>query len=257
MHLLPHAAVSALVLCRPAAASPSLNNHFRHHQASLQVGSEGPDRAVAVLQGYKLLNLALEYDQAAAEQFNSWTAVERVRERVSPLHHQLLSPPHRIAVLLLYVMHQDMDLQLEVGVGAGARAGSLPSRLLSCGCCWSGGHKDQHTRPLAPDECVSMCAHSAWTHACHLHHAHAQVIRLLGQLAARLPDLVSLLQPNFDESAAILIRQGFAQVRVLLGMQCRAAPPLSPQPLSSILSVYGHVACMPVPQPGACLPAEL
>jgi hypothetical protein len=41
-----------------------------------------------------------------------------------------------------------------------------------------------------------------------------QVIKLLSQLAARLPDLVGLLQPNFDESAALLIRQGFAQVRV-------------------------------------------
>lgn len=40
-----------------------------------------------------------------------------------------------------------------------------------------------------------------------------QVIRLLSQLAARLPDIVGLLQPNFDESAAVLIRQGFAQVR--------------------------------------------
>jgi hypothetical protein len=80
----------------------------------MQVGNEGPDRAAAVLEGFRLLNAALEYDQAAAEQFNAWTAVERVRERVAPLHSQLLVPQHRIAVLLLYVMHQDMALQYEV-----------------------------------------------------------------------------------------------------------------------------------------------
>jgi hypothetical protein len=39
-----------------------------------------------------------------------------------------------------------------------------------------------------------------------------QTIRLLSQLAARLPDIVGLLQPNYDDSAAIIIRQGLAQV---------------------------------------------
>lgn len=40
-----------------------------------------------------------------------------------------------------------------------------------------------------------------------------QVIKLLGQLSSRLPDIVHLLQPNYDDSAVIIIRQGFAAVR--------------------------------------------
>lgn len=39
-----------------------------------------------------------------------------------------------------------------------------------------------------------------------------QAIRLLSQLSARMPDMVHLLQPNFDDTAAIIIRTGFAQV---------------------------------------------
>lgn len=39
-----------------------------------------------------------------------------------------------------------------------------------------------------------------------------QAIRLLSQLAARLPDMVHLLQPHMDDTAAIIIRQGFAMV---------------------------------------------
>jgi len=43
-------------------------------------------------------------------------------------------------------------------------------------------------------------------------HCPFQAIRLLSQLSARLPDMVHLLQPNFDDTAAIITRQGFAQV---------------------------------------------
>jgi hypothetical protein len=39
-----------------------------------------------------------------------------------------------------------------------------------------------------------------------------QAIRLLSQLSARMPDIVHLLQPNFDDTAAVILRQGFAQV---------------------------------------------
>jgi hypothetical protein len=39
-----------------------------------------------------------------------------------------------------------------------------------------------------------------------------QAIKLLGQLSSRLPDIVHLLQPNYDDSAVIIIRQGFAAV---------------------------------------------
>lgn len=83
-------------------------------QESMQAGNEGPDRAAAVLEGFKLLSLALEYDTAAAEQFNNWKGVERARERVAPLQYQLINPQYRLAVLLLYVMHQDMGLQFQV-----------------------------------------------------------------------------------------------------------------------------------------------
>jgi hypothetical protein len=41
---------------------------------------------------------------------------------------------------------------------------------------------------------------------------YVQAIRLLSQLSARMPDIVHLLQPNFDDTAAIILRQGFAQV---------------------------------------------
>jgi hypothetical protein len=37
------------------------------------------------------------------------------------------------------------------------------------------------------------------------------VVKLLAQLASRLPNLVQLLQPNFDDSEALLLRQGCAQ----------------------------------------------
>lgn len=47
-------------------------------------------------------------------------------------------------------------------------------------------------------------------------HAHAacrclQAVKLMSQMAARLPDLVQLLQPNFDDTAALDIRRGCAQ----------------------------------------------
>lgn len=42
----------------------------------------------------------------------------------------------------------------------------------------------------------------------------SQVIRLLTQVSGRLPDIVHLLQPNFDDTAAVIIRQGFAMVSV-------------------------------------------
>jgi hypothetical protein len=38
-----------------------------------------------------------------------------------------------------------------------------------------------------------------------------QAVKLLAQLASRLPNLVQLLQPNFDDSEALLLRQGCAQ----------------------------------------------
>lgn len=47
--------------------------------------------------------------------------------------------------------------------------------------------------------CLALCA---WL----------QVISLLSTLSARLPDIVHILQPNFDDSAVILIRDGFAHV---------------------------------------------
>jgi hypothetical protein len=39
----------------------------------------------------------------------------------------------------------------------------------------------------------------------------SQAVKLLAQLASRLPNLVQLLQPNFDDSEALLLRQGCAQ----------------------------------------------
>jgi len=38
-----------------------------------------------------------------------------------------------------------------------------------------------------------------------------QAVKLMSQMAARLPDLVQLLQPNFDDTAALDIRRGCAQ----------------------------------------------
>ncbi|KAF6258705.1 hypothetical protein COO60DRAFT_1638930 [Scenedesmus sp. NREL 46B-D3] len=114
--------------------------------ASMEVGPEGPPRQQAVLQGLKLLNLALEYDTAAAEQLSALS----VRERVAPLQGLLAASPRRLAGLLQYVLYADTDIQLEA-------------------------------------------------------------VKLLAQLAARLPNLVQLLQPNFDDSEALLLRQGCAQ----------------------------------------------
>jgi hypothetical protein len=37
-----------------------------------------------------------------------------------------------------------------------------------------------------------------------------QAVKLLAQMASRLPNLVQLLQPNFDDSEALLLRQGCA-----------------------------------------------
>lgn len=111
--------------------------------ASMEVGPEGPPRQQAVLQGLKLLNMALEYDVAAAEQLSALS----VRERVAPLQGLLAASPRRLAVLLQYVLYADTDIQLEA-------------------------------------------------------------VKLLAQLAARLPNLVQLLQPNFDDSEALLLRQG-------------------------------------------------
>jgi hypothetical protein len=52
---------------------------------------------------------------------------------------------------------------------------------------------------------TSCCAFSA---CCPL---FPQAVKLLAQLASRLPNLVQLLQPNFDDSEALLLRQGCAQ----------------------------------------------
>lgn len=38
-----------------------------------------------------------------------------------------------------------------------------------------------------------------------------QAVKLISQLAARLPNLVALLQPNFEDAGALAIRQGCAQ----------------------------------------------
>lgn len=76
----------------------------------MEVGSEGPPRQAAVLQGLRLLNLAMEYDQAAAEQLSTLS----VRERLAPLQGLLASPPRRLAVLLQYVLYPDTNIQLEV-----------------------------------------------------------------------------------------------------------------------------------------------
>jgi nuclear pore complex protein Nup205 len=76
----------------------------------MEVGPEGPPRQQAVLQGLKLLNMALEYDTAAAEQLSALS----VRERVAPLQGLLASSPRRLAGLLQYVLYADTDIQLEV-----------------------------------------------------------------------------------------------------------------------------------------------
>lgn len=83
----------------------------------MEVGLEGPARQQAVLQGLKLLNMALEYDVAAAEQLSALS----VRERVAPLQGLLAASPRRLAVLLQYVLYADTDIQLEVSM-----AGQLP-----------------------------------------------------------------------------------------------------------------------------------
>ncbi|KAF8066245.1 NUP205 [Scenedesmus sp. PABB004] len=114
--------------------------------ASMEAGSEGPPRQAAVLEGLRLLNSALEYDTAAAEQLAGLS----VRERLAPLHSLLLSPARRLPTLLQYLLYPDEAVQLEAA-------------------------------------------------------------KLLAALAARLPNLVPLLQPNFDDGPALLVRQGAAQ----------------------------------------------
>lgn len=73
-------------------------------------GTEGPHRLAAVLAAFRLINTALRFDEDAAAALNSLT----VRERVAPLHMQLINPQHRLAVLLQYVLYNNMDLQHEV-----------------------------------------------------------------------------------------------------------------------------------------------
>jgi hypothetical protein len=74
-------------------------------------GTEGPHRLAAVLAAFQLINTALRFDEDAAAALNSLT----VRERVAPLHMQLINPQHRLALLLQYVLYANMDLQHEVG----------------------------------------------------------------------------------------------------------------------------------------------
>jgi hypothetical protein len=88
-------------------------------------GTEGPYRLAAVLAGFRLLNTVLQYDMGAAEAINSMT----VRERVAPLHMQLVNPQRRLAVLLQYVLYPNMDLQYEVG----ARSWGLVAANEMCG----------------------------------------------------------------------------------------------------------------------------
>lgn len=76
----------------------------------MEAGSEGPARLAACLEGLRLLNLALEYDQAAAEQLSGFT----VRERLAPLHQLLLVPQRRLAVLMQYILYPGMEVQYEV-----------------------------------------------------------------------------------------------------------------------------------------------
>lgn len=97
---------SVLMMCPPPPNSYDVN------QASMLSGNEGPHRLAAVLAGFRLLNTALNFDMGAAEAINSMT----VRERVAPLHNQLVSPQRRLAVLLQYVLYSNMDLQYEVRV---------------------------------------------------------------------------------------------------------------------------------------------
>lgn len=79
----------------------------------MEAGAQGPARLAACLEGLRLLNLALEYDQAAAEQLSSFT----VRDRLAPLHQLLLVPQRRLAVLMQYVLYPDTDVQYEVSCG--------------------------------------------------------------------------------------------------------------------------------------------
>lgn len=75
-------------------------------------GTSGPQRLAAVLAGFRLLNTALQYDMGAAEAINSMT----VRERVAPLHMQLVNPQRRLTILLQYVLYSNMDVQYEVSL---------------------------------------------------------------------------------------------------------------------------------------------
>ena len=76
-------------------------------------GTEGLARQAACLEGLRLLNLALEYDQAAAEQLS----VLSVGNRFAPLHQLLLVPQRRLSVLLQYVLYPDTEVQNQVTVG--------------------------------------------------------------------------------------------------------------------------------------------
>lgn len=84
----------------------------------MEAGTEGPARQAACLEGLRLLNLSLEYDQAAAEQLGAFS----VRDRLAPLHQLLLAPQRRLAVLLQYVLYPDTEVQNEVGVALWVRA---------------------------------------------------------------------------------------------------------------------------------------
>lgn len=116
-------------------------------------GSEGPFRLSAVLEGFKLLNTALQYDLGAAEAINSMT----VRERVAPLHLQVVNPQRRLAVLLQYVLYSNMDLQYEV------------RRVVVCVCVLGGATFD------VSDLLQASCF-------CLPHHAHTHMATLLTSL---------------------------------------------------------------------------
>eukprot|EP00878_Enallax_costatus_P028370 GHUV01030641.1.p2 GENE.GHUV01030641.1~~GHUV01030641.1.p2 ORF type:complete len:943 (+),score=309.63 GHUV01030641.1:519-3347(+) len=81
--------------------------------AAMESGTEGPARQAACLEGLRLLNLVLEYDQAAAEQLS----VLSVQNRFAPLHQLLLVPQRRLSVLLQYVLYPDTEVQNQVSRG--------------------------------------------------------------------------------------------------------------------------------------------
>jgi len=108
----------------------------------MEYGTEGPPRLSAVLQGFQLLNTALQYDQGAAEAINSMT----VRERVAPLHTQLVHPQRRLAVLLQYVLYTNMDLQYEVRDMCAGRKGVC--------VCWRRGGREAKGEVFLLKRCV-------------------------------------------------------------------------------------------------------